>query len=45
MSHVLLFFQIHQFVSQPNNGYDTSILAHSVAEVGVLLGYEHNSVQ
>ncbi len=32
--------QIHRFISLESNGYDRSILAHSVEEVGVLLGYE-----
>ena len=32
--------QIHRFISLESNGYDRSMLAHSVEEVGVLLGYE-----
>jgi hypothetical protein len=31
---------VHAFVSKESNGYDPSILTHSVQEVRVLLGCE-----
>jgi hypothetical protein len=33
--------QVHAFVSKESNGYDTSILTHTVEEVQVLLGCEN----